>query len=99
KQSRQVRDDRTENLDPSGAELMTNVNTINIRRVSLSRFMGTHNMQRAVDMGDRLIMMDKGEIVLDVSGEEKSTLTVEGPLREFKRIRGEQLVTDQTILG
>jgi|SRR5690625_2726210 len=92
-------DEHTAALDPARAELITKLTSDIIQRFGLTTLMVTHNMQQAVDMGDRLIMMDKGEIILDVSGEEKSKLTVEGLLQEFKRIRGEQLVTDQTILG
>lgn len=92
-------DEHTAALDPARAELITKLTSDIVERFSLTTLMVTHNMQQAVDMGDRLIMMDAGEIILDVSGEEKSKLTIEQLLKEFKRIRGEQLVTDQTILG
>lgn len=92
-------DEHTAALDPARAELITALTSDIVKRFGLTTLMVTHNMQQAVDMGDRLIMMDKGEIILDVSGEEKAKLTIEGLLKEFQRIRGEQLVTDQTILG
>src|SRR5699024_3517379 len=91
-------DEHTAALDPARAELITELTSDIIQRIGLTTLMVTHNMQQAVDMGNRLIMMDKGEIMLDVSGEDKSILTIEGLLQEFKRIRGEQLVTDQTVL-
>lgn len=92
-------DEHTAALDPARAELITELTSDIVKRFGLTTLMVTHNMQQAVDMGDRLIMMDKGEIILDVSGEEKAELTIESLLKEFQRIRGEQLVTDQTILG
>lgn len=92
-------DEHTAALDPARAELITELTSDIVKRFGLTTLMVTHNMQQAVDMGDRLIMMDAGEIILDVSGEEKSKLTIEQLLKEFQRIRGEQLVTDQTILG
>lgn len=92
-------DEHTAALDPARAELITELTTDIVKRFGLTTLMVTHNMQQAVDMGDRLIMMDAGEIILDVSGEEKSKLTIEQLLKEFQRIRGEQLVTDQTVLG
>src|SRR5699024_2890301 len=92
-------DEHTAALDPARAELITELTTDIVKRFALTTLMVTHNMQQAVDMGDRLIMMDAGEIILDVSGEEKSKLTIEQLLKEFQRIRGEQLVTDQTVLG
>lgn len=92
-------DEHTAALDPARAELITKLTSDIVERFGLTTLMVTHNMQQAVDMGDRLIMMDAGEIILDVSGEEKRKLTIEQLLKEFQRIRGEQLVTDQTILG
>ncbi len=92
-------DEHTAALDPARAELITKLTSDIVERFGLTTLMVTHNMQQAVDMGDRLIMMDAGEIILDVSGDEKRKLTIEQLLKEFQRIRGEQLVTDQTILG
>lgn len=92
-------DEHTAALDPARAELITELTTDIVKRFGLTTLMVTHNMQQAVDMGDRLIMMDHGEIIFDVSGEEKKKLTIEQLLKEFQQIRGEKLVTDQTILG
>lgn len=92
-------DEHTAALDPARAELITKLTSDIVERFGFTTLMVTHNMQQAVDMGDRLIMMDAGEIILDVSGDEKRKLTIEQLLKEFQRIRGEQLVTDQTILG
>src|SRR5699024_12050362 len=92
-------DEHTAALDPSRAELIINITKDVVKQFELSTLMVTHNMQQALDLGDRLFMMDAGEIILDVSGEEKQALTIEGLLKEFQRIRGEQLVTDQTVLG
>lgn len=92
-------DEHTAALDPARAELITDLTSEIVNKFELTTLMVTHNMQQALDMGDRLIMMDAGQIILDVSGEEKQALTIEGLLKEFQRIRGEQLVTDQTVLG
>ena len=92
-------DEHTAALDPARAELITELTSDIVERFNLTTLMVTHNMQQALDMGDRLIMMDAGQIILDVSGEEKAKLTIEQLLKEFQRIRGEQLVTDQTVLG
>ena len=59
----------------------------------------THNMQQALDLGNRLIMMDKGQIILEVNEEEKKHLTVEGLLHEFQRIRGSKLASDRALLS
>ncbi|MEI3606990.1 ABC transporter ATP-binding protein [Pseudogracilibacillus sp. SE30717A] len=92
-------DEHTAALDPARAELITELTSEIVEKFGLTTLMVTHNMQQALDMGDRLIMMDAGQIIFDVSGEEKSKLTIENLLEEFQRIRGRQLVSDQTVLG
>lgn len=92
-------DEHTAALDPARAELITDLTSDIVEKFALTTLMVTHNMQQALDMGDRLIMMDAGQIIFDVKGEEKAKLTIEHLLAEFQRIRGKQLVSDQTVLG
>ncbi len=92
-------DEHTAALDPSRAELIKNLTKDVVDKFNLTTLMVTHNMQQALDLGNRLIMMDKGQIILDVKGEEKQKLTIEKLLHEFKRIRGEQFESDRAILG
>ena len=92
-------DEHTAALDPARAELITELTAEMVEKFELTTLMVTHNMQQALDMGNRLIMMDAGQIILDVSGEEKSKLTIKKLLEEFQRIRGRQLASDQTVLG
>ena len=92
-------DEHTAALDPARAELITKLTIDIVEKFELTTLMVTHNMQQALDMGDRLIMMDAGQIIFDVSGEEKSALTIDRLLEEFQRIRGRQLASDQTVLG
>lgn len=92
-------DEHTAALDPARAELITNLTSEIVEEFELTTIMVTHNMQQALEMGNRLIMMDAGQIILDVSGEEKSKLTIQQLLEEFQRLRGRQLATDQTVLN
>ncbi|GAA5416877.1 choline transport ATP-binding protein OpuBA [Paraliobacillus ryukyuensis] len=92
-------DEHTAALDPSRAELITKITDEMVEKFHLTTLMVTHNMQQALDLGNRLIMMDKGQIILDVAGEEKAALTVEKLLQEFQRIRGTQMDNDRAILG
>lgn len=92
-------DEHTAALDPSRAELITNLTRDIVEKNKLTTLMVTHNMQQAIDLGNRLIMMDKGQIILDFDEEEKKKLTVEALLAEFQRIRGEKLASDRAILG
>lgn len=92
-------DEHTAALDPSRAELITGLTGDVVRNAGLTTLMVTHNMQQALDLGNRLIMMDKGQIIFEASGEKKRELTVEDLLHEFKRIRGSQFEDDRAVLG
>ena len=65
----------------------------------LTCMMVTHNMQSAIDLGDRLIMMNKGRIIFDASGDEKKKLTVPALMELFRNAAGESLATDRILLG
>ena len=64
-------DEHTAALDPSRAELITNLTKEIVNKYKLTTLMVTHNMQQAIDLGNRLIMMDKGQIILEVNEENK----------------------------
>lgn len=91
-------DEHTAALDPARAEAVTDLTEQIVREHELTTLMVTHNMQQAIQLGNRLIMMDRGEIILEVGEEEKKSLTVEKLLEAFQRIRGEELVDDATLL-
>ncbi|MBM7587821.1 putative ABC transport system ATP-binding protein [Bacillus pakistanensis] len=92
-------DEHTAALDPSRAELITNLTREIVDQYHLTTLMVTHNMQQAIDLGNKLIMMDKGQIILEVNEEEKKNLTVPGLLNEFQRIRGSQMSSDRALLS
>lgn len=92
-------DEHTAALDPSRAELITRLTEEVVKKYSLTTLMVTHNMQQALDLGDRLFMMDAGQIIFDVRGEEKQRLTIEGLLQEFQKRRGIQFESDRAVLG
>ena len=92
-------DEHTAALDPSRAELITNITKEIVADKELTTLMVTHNMQQALDLGNRLIMMDKGQIILEVGEEEKKSLTIERLLAEFQRIRGQAMTNDRALLS
>ena len=59
----------------------------------------THNMRDAIAHGNRLIMMNNGQVVLNISGEEKKNLTVEDLLMKFEEVSGEEFASDKALLG
>lgn len=92
-------DEHTAALDPSRAELITKLTKQLVEEDNLTTLMVTHNMQQAIDLGNRLIMMDKGQIILEVDEDQKPNLTIPDLMAEFERIRGEKMTTDRTLLG
>lgn len=92
-------DEHTAALDPSRAELITNLTKQLVEKDKLTTLMVTHNMQQAIDLGNRLIMMDKGQIILEVDPSAKKDLQIDDLMAEFQRIRGEKMVSDRTLLS
>ncbi len=92
-------DEHTAALDPSRAELVTQLTESIVREMNLTTLMVTHNMEQALRLGNRLIMMDKGRIILDVDENRKRELTVERLLQEFERISGRKMADDRVVLG
>ncbi len=91
-------DEHTAALDPARAELITNLTKEIVETYKLTTLMVTHNMQQALDLGNSLIMMDKGQIIFETTEEQKQKLTVEKLLEEFQRIRGEKMSSDRAVL-
>ncbi|WP_106765927.1 ABC transporter ATP-binding protein [Paenibacillus faecalis] len=92
-------DEHTAALDPARAELITRLTDEIVRELKLTTLMVTHNMEQAIRLGNRLIMMDKGRIILDFDKERKQHLTVEELLGEFERISGHKLSDERLVLG
>lgn len=92
-------DEHTAALDPSRAELITQLTKELVMQDKLTTLMVTHNMQQALDLGNRLIMMDKGQIILEVEEARKPHLTIPDLMTEFERIRGEKMASDRALLG
>lgn len=91
-------DEHTAALDPRNAEIVMDLTKEYIERDSLTAIMVTHNMQTAIDYGTRLIMMDEGKIILDVSGKEKQELTVHGLVDQFRKLRNKDFTSDKGLL-
>ncbi len=78
-------DEHTAALDPKTAAKVLEISKSIVEDNNLTTLMITHNMKDALDCGNRLIMMDGGEVTLDVSGEEKDNLTVTSLLSKFSK--------------
>ncbi|HAG69269.1 MAG TPA: ABC transporter ATP-binding protein [Lachnospiraceae bacterium] len=92
-------DEHTAALDPKTAQKVLAATERIISEDGLTALMVTHNMRDAILHGNRLIMMNEGNIILDIRGEQKRGLTVEDLLHKFEEISGEQFASDKAILG
>ena len=92
-------DEHTAALDPGTAKKVLELSDKIISDNKLTALMITHNMTDAIRHGNRLIMMDRGKIVLDISGEEKNRLTKADLLERFAEKTGVQEETDSVLLS
>ena len=81
-----ILDEHTAALDPHTADIIMELTDKVVREKKLTAIMVTHNLRYAVEYGDRLLMMDRGHIILDKSGEEKANATIDDILDIFNRI-------------
>ncbi len=92
-------DEHTAALDPGTAEKVINLTKEIVEEDKLTCLMITHNMQSALDLGNRTLMMDSGDIILDIAGEERRGLSVEELLRRFREGVGHALNNDRMLLA
>lgn len=92
-------DEHTAALDPAAAEKVLGITQEVVSKDKLTCMMITHNMQSALELGNRTLMMNHGRIILDVSGEERASMTVQDLLDKFKEQAGHALDNDRMLLG
>ena len=92
-------DEHTAALDPKTSEMVMELTQKIVESHDLTTLMITHDMNHAIEYGNRLIMLYQGKVVVDVKGEEKKNLTVEDLMRLFQQNSGETLVSDELVLG
>ena len=92
-------DEHTAALDPKTAKKVLDITEEIVSRDKLMTIMITHNMADAIRVGNRLIMMHEGRIVVDVKGEDKKNLTIEELLQLFEASSGSQMTSDKVMLS
>ncbi len=92
-------DEHTAALDPKTARKVLDITTQIVEKDNLTTIMITHNMHDAIAIGNRLIMMNDGEIIFDVRDEEKQKLTTEDLLEKFKTTTSEEFDNDRMLLS
>jgi putative ABC transport system ATP-binding protein len=91
-------DEHTAALDPAAAELVMKLTRDIVQKFSITTIMVTHSMRQALDFGGRTIMLHQGQIILDISGAQRASMTVEQLVSMFRRKEGAELSDDQLLL-
>ena len=92
-------DEHTAALDPATAAKVLDLSDRIVAEHNLTTLMITHNMTDAIQHGNRLIMMNEGQIILDIRGEEKKHLTRQELLEKFAALAGTPMETDSVLLS
>lgn len=92
-------DEHTAALDPKTAAKVLELSDKIILENQLTALMVTHNMKDAITHGNRLIMLNDGKVILDISGDEKKNLTVDMLMKKFEQVSGSKLENDRMLLS
>lgn len=92
-------DEHTAALDPATAEKVLKLTKEIVAQRKITCLMVTHNMQQALELGNRILMMDSGRIVLDIRDEEKAGMTTDDLLEQFRVNAGKKLDNDRILLS
>ncbi|MCJ8505619.1 ABC transporter ATP-binding protein [Kocuria flava] len=93
-------DEHTAALDPQRADLVSRLTGEIVAEQGLTTVMVTHNMEQALRLGNRLIMMHEGRILFELDDEQKRSMTVPGLLEQFRRLQpgaGQDAFDDATL--
>ncbi len=91
-------DEHIATLDPKTAATVMEMTDMIVRQEKMTAMMVTHNMEMALRYGNRLIMMHKGRILVDIGREEKASLTIDNLVSAFERAAGEKFADDNILL-
>lgn len=92
-------DEHTAALDPATAEKVLELTKKIVAERNITCLMVTHNMHQALELGNRTLMMDVGNIVLDIAGEERSRMSVDSLLEQFAIHAGKELDNDRILFS
>lgn len=92
-------DEHTAALDPATAKKVLDLTRQIVAERKITCLMVTHNMHQALELGNRTLMMDSGNIILDVSGEKRAGMTVEDLLEQFAVCAGKRLDNDRILFS
>jgi putative ABC transport system ATP-binding protein len=92
-------DEHTAALDPKTSEIIIERTEKIVTERKMTTLMVTHNLNQAIHLGNRLLMLHKGKIVLDIKGEEKKKLTIQKLLSCFEKNQSDDLISDRLLFS
>jgi putative ABC transport system ATP-binding protein len=92
-------DEHIATLDPKTARIVLELSEAIVQRERMTAMMVTHNMELALRYGNRLIMMHKGRIIVDLDHERRKSYTVQDLVTAFERASGEHFTDDSILLS
>lgn len=92
-------DEHTAALDPKTSEVISALTEKIVKKKQMTTLMVTHNLKHAIEMGDRIIMLHRGKVILDCKGEEKKNLTIPKLLSYFQQSQPEAMLTDEMLFS
>lgn len=91
-------DEHTAALDPKTSLKIMDITEKIVKDSNVTTIMVTHNLKQAIKTGNRIIMMHRGEVVIDLEGKEKQNLTTEKLMDLFKQVNLEESLSDRSLL-
>lgn len=92
-------DEHTAALDPKTSEIIVKLTNEIILNQKITTLMVTHNLHQAINVGNRLLMLHKGKVILDISGKEKESLTIDTLLDCFEKANSEDILSDTLLFS
>ncbi|NEU03718.1 ABC transporter ATP-binding protein [Clostridium senegalense] len=92
-------DEHTAALDPKTSETIINLTNNIVKEKNITTIMITHNLNHAIEFGNRLLMMHRGETILDIGKIEKSNLTKNDLIEEFNKITFKEELSDRVMFA
>ena len=92
-------DEHTAALDPATAEKVMDITRQIVAEHKITTMMSTHNVRQSLSTGSRTIMLDSGEIILDVSGEERDNMTMDDMLKMYAQKKQKDFDNDRMLLS
>ncbi len=86
-------------LDPKASQVIEDLTNSIIEESNITAIMVTHNLKQAISMGNRLVMMHRGEIILDIRGKEKASLTSERLFNLFSGKDSTDILSDRLVFS